>query len=152
MATRLNVLERLFEGPLAHRLTAAASSMGITLYWHGHAGFVIQAGARRLIIDPYLSDTLAAKYKGTATPHQRIERPPNDPAELGRVDLVLVTNDRLIPMDAGELIEPCAPAHETLETDFEGNHRFLGYALIFGERAPAFQSSIPETRSRSQAR
>jgi hypothetical protein len=108
MATRLNVLERRFEGPLAHRLTAAASSMVLTLYWHGQAGFVIQAGARGLIIDPYLSDTPAGKYKGTATTHERIERPPIDPAELGRVDLVLVTNDRLIPMDAGELIEPCA--------------------------------------------
>jgi L-ascorbate metabolism protein UlaG (beta-lactamase superfamily) len=48
-------------------------------------------------------------------------------------------NDRLIPMDAGEQIEPwpglsivaLRAAHETLETDIEGNHRFLGYALIF---------------------
>ena len=181
MATRLNVLERRFEGPLARRLTAAASSMGITLYWLGQAGFVIQAGARRLIIDPYLSDTLAAKYTGTTTPHERIERPPIQPAELGRIDLALAThhhtdhmdsgtlaplaqlrpdllfvvprasqsealerigatNDRLIPMDAGERIEPwpglsivaLRAAHESLETDVEGNHRFLGYALIFG--------------------
>jgi hypothetical protein len=78
MATRLNVLERRFEGPLAQRLTAAASSMGITLYWLGQAGFVIQAGGgRRLIIDPYLSDTLAEKYEGTATPHKRMARPPS---------------------------------------------------------------------------
>ena len=77
MATRLNVLERRFEGPLAQRLTAAASSMGITLYCLGQAGFVIQAGGRRLIIDPYLSDTLAEKYKGMATPHKRVARPPS---------------------------------------------------------------------------
>jgi hypothetical protein len=49
MATRLNVLERRFEGPLAQRLTAAASSMGITLYWLGQAGFVIQASSEVLI-------------------------------------------------------------------------------------------------------
>ena len=181
MASRLNVLERRFEGPLAQRLTAAGSSTGIALYWLGQAGFVIQAGARRLIIDPYLSDTLAEKYKGTATPHERMARPPVDPAGLGRIDLVLVThhhtdhmdpgtlaplaqlhpdlrfvvprasraealkrtgatNDRLIPVDAGELIEPwpglsivaLRAAHEILETDVEGNHRFLGYAFIFG--------------------
>ena len=29
------------------------------LYWLGQAGFIIQARARRLIIDRYLSDTLA---------------------------------------------------------------------------------------------
>jgi hypothetical protein len=38
MATRLNVLERRFEGPLAQRLTAAASSTSITLYTKGHSG------------------------------------------------------------------------------------------------------------------
>jgi L-ascorbate metabolism protein UlaG (beta-lactamase superfamily) len=110
MVTRLNVLERRFEGPLAKRLTAAASSVGITLYWLGQAGFVIQAGVRRLVIDPYLSDTLAAKYRGTATPHERMERPP-----------------------MGLSVATLRAAHETLETDIEGNHRFLGYALIFKE-------------------
>ena len=109
-----------------------------------------------------------------------MERPPIDPAELGRVDLVLVTHhhtdhmdpgtlsplaqlhpdlrfvvprasraealkrtgattDRLIPVDAGERIEPwpglsivaLRAAHETLEIDIEGNQRFLGYAFIF---------------------
>jgi hypothetical protein len=51
------------------------------------------------------------------------------------------TNDRLIPVDAGQLIEPwpglsivaLRAAHETLETDIEGNQRFLGYALTFRE-------------------
>jgi L-ascorbate metabolism protein UlaG (beta-lactamase superfamily) len=180
MVRRLKVSERRFEGPLAQRLISADSSIGVTLNWLGQAGFIIRAGARRLIIDPYLSDTLAAKYKGTATPHERIERPPIQPTELGRIDLVLTThhhtdhmdpgtlaplaqshpnlrfvvprasqseafkrigaaNDRLIPMGAGEQIEPwpglsivaLRAAHETLETDIEGNHRFLGYALIF---------------------
>jgi L-ascorbate metabolism protein UlaG (beta-lactamase superfamily) len=51
------------------------------------------------------------------------------------------TNDRLVPVDAGQLIEPwpglsivaLRAAHETLETDIEGNQRFLGYALTFRE-------------------
>jgi L-ascorbate metabolism protein UlaG (beta-lactamase superfamily) len=77
--------------------------MGITLYWLGQAGFVIQAGARRLIIDPYLSDTPAEKYKGTATPHKRMARPPVDPAELGRIDLVLITHHHTDYMDPGTL-------------------------------------------------
>jgi|ERR1700677_2681357 hypothetical protein len=71
MVTPLNLSERRFEGPLAQRPTAAESSMGVTLYWLGQAGFIIQAGAKRLTIDPYLSDTLAEKYRGTATPHER---------------------------------------------------------------------------------
>lgn len=51
------------------------------------------------------------------------------------------TNDRLIPVDAGQLIESwpglsivaLRAAHEALETDIEGNQRFLGYALTFRE-------------------
>jgi L-ascorbate metabolism protein UlaG (beta-lactamase superfamily) len=82
MVTPLNLSERRFEGPLAQRPTAAESSMGVTLYWLGQAGFIIQAGAKRLTIDPYLSDTLAEKYRGTATPHERMARPPVDPAGL----------------------------------------------------------------------
>jgi len=58
MVTRPNVSERRFDEPLAQRLTAAESSMGVTLYWLGQAEFIIQAGARRLIIDPYLSNRL----------------------------------------------------------------------------------------------
>jgi L-ascorbate metabolism protein UlaG (beta-lactamase superfamily) len=124
---------------------------------------------------PHLLDTLAKKYKGTATPHKRMARPPVDPAGVRRIDLVLITrhhtdhmdpgtllplaqlhadlrfvvsrasrgealkrtgatNDRLIPVDAGQLIEPwpglsivaLRTVHETLETDIEGNQRFLG--------------------------
>ena len=37
-----------------------------SLYWLGQAGFVLDIGAHRLLIDPYLSDSLAAKYAGTA--------------------------------------------------------------------------------------
>jgi hypothetical protein len=111
MVTRLNVWERGFAEPLAQRLTVAKSSMGVTLYWPVEAGFIIQAGARRLIIDPYLSDTLAEKCRGMANPDERMERPPVGPAELGRVDLVLVTHHHTHHMDPGTLAQlaSCTP-------------------------------------------
>ncbi len=103
MVRRLKVLERRFEGLLAQRMISADSSIGVTLNWLGQAEFIIRAGARRLIIDPYLSDTLAEKYKGTATPHERMERAPIDAAGLGRIDLVLVTHHHTDHMDPGTL-------------------------------------------------
>lgn len=51
-----------------------------------------QAGARRLLIDPYLSNTFARRYKGTDTPQERMERPALDPVGLGRIDLVRATH------------------------------------------------------------
>ena len=101
--TRWNLSERRFEGPLAQRLTVPEPSSGVRLYWLGQAGFIIQAGARRVVIDPYLSDTLAQKYLGSATPHERMERAPIDPAGLGRIDLVLVTHHHTDHMDPGTL-------------------------------------------------
>lgn len=40
---------------------------GTALWWLGQAGFLIEMAGHRLVIDAYLSDTLAAKYRGTAT-------------------------------------------------------------------------------------
>jgi L-ascorbate metabolism protein UlaG (beta-lactamase superfamily) len=178
----VNLEERQFAGCLAKRLAASEGDPKVLMYWLGQAGFVFQAGGRRLLIDPYLSDTLADKYRGSATPHERMASPPIDLRGLGKVDLVLTTHhhtdhmdpgtlsplaqaqpsmlfvvprasraealkrtgassNRLVLLDAGETFEPwpglsvvaLRAAHETLERDEEGNHRFLGYGLAFGQ-------------------
>ncbi|TWF59007.1 L-ascorbate metabolism protein UlaG (beta-lactamase superfamily) [Neorhizobium alkalisoli] len=175
MAGRL--VETVFDGPLAERLSGPATE-GVRFYWLGQAGFVLEMGGRRLVVDPYLSDSLAEKYRGTARPHIRMMPPPILPQSLGGVDLVLSTHahtdhmdpgtlpsllkanpqarlvapravlaqalarsgvaeERLVLIDAGQTIEPLPglsitatrAAHETLETDSEGHHRFLGYVF-----------------------
>ena len=91
-------MARLIAAPFAEGLTErmrAPRVPGVTFYWLGQAGFVIDAGPHRLLIDPYLSDTLAAKYAGTAYPHERMMAAPISPGELGHVDLVLVTHQPL---------------------------------------------------------
>ena len=75
------------------------------LYWLGQAGFVIEIGGRRIVIDPYLSDTLAAKYaQHAAIRTERMSpaarRPPD---ELGALDLVLCTHHHTDHMDPGTL-------------------------------------------------
>jgi L-ascorbate metabolism protein UlaG (beta-lactamase superfamily) len=173
MAGRL--VETVFAGPLAERLSRPPAE-GVRFYWLGQAGFVLEMGGRRLVLDPYLSNSLAEKYRGAARPHIRMMPPPILPKSLDRVDLVLSTHahtdhmdpgtlppllkanpkarlvapraalaqalarsgvaeERLVLADAGQTIEPLhrlsitatRAAHETLETDSEGHHRFLGY-------------------------
>lgn len=150
------------------------------LFWLGQAGFWIETGAHRLLIDPYLSDSLARKYRGRKNDHVRMMPPPVTVADLPRPDLVLVTHGhtdhldpdtlgplharfpglpfvvpaacmalarerigaqaRLIAADADRALAPLAgleltvfpAAHETLETDAEGHHRFLGYGIAAG--------------------
>ncbi len=174
------VVEQIaFEGSLAARL-AQTRLQGISLFWLGQAGFVIEAHGRRIVIDPYLSDSLAVKYRDSAYSHARMAAAPVTAEELGAVDLVLCTHhhtdhmdgetlqrlamrlphlkfvvpaasgqiarqrigvsaERLIEVDAGETIDlpgfrlqVMRAAHETLEQDDEGRHRFLGYGLDFG--------------------
>ncbi|MGR9251234.1 MBL fold metallo-hydrolase [Rhizobium leguminosarum] len=154
---------------------------GLMVHWLGQAGFVIDMDGLRLVIDPYLSDSLAEKYRGTARPHKRMMPPPIGADEIVHVDLVLCTHthtdhmdpgtlppllsknpgarlvvpradavqakvrsglhdDRLVLARAGERLLPLPgleivatrAAHERLETDADGNHRFLGYTIRSG--------------------
>ena len=62
MSVRL--IAESFSGTLAERLAAPRPARP-TLHWLGQAGFVVDAGPFRLVIDPYLSDALAEKYAGS---------------------------------------------------------------------------------------
>ena len=41
----------------------------VQLFWLGQAGFVIESHHQRWLIDPYLSDSLARKYRGKKYDH-----------------------------------------------------------------------------------
>ncbi len=45
---------------------------GVALWWLGQAGFLLRYKNTTIIIDAYLSDALALKYKGQDYPHQRM--------------------------------------------------------------------------------
>lgn len=171
------LLEMPIDGPLAAMLVTPPAE-GLRLFWLGQAGFVIDIAGRRIVIDPYLSDSLAEKYRGTPRPHVRMMPPPVAPSAIAHVDLVCCTHAhtdhmdpgtlpallavnprarllapramrqqaldrsgveeaRLVLIDAGETLDlghglsisATRAAHETLETDNEGNHRFLGYCI-----------------------
>jgi L-ascorbate metabolism protein UlaG (beta-lactamase superfamily) len=75
-----------------------------SLFWLGQAGFWIDTGTHQLLIDPYLSNSLAEKYAGSRHPHIRMMAPPVEIAHLPRPDLVLITHAHSDHMDAGTLI------------------------------------------------
>jgi len=78
------------------------------LFWLGQAGFWIETGRHRILIDPYLSDSLARKYAGRKHPHERMMPPPVTVEALPRPDIVLVTHAHTDHMDPGTL----GPLHD----------------------------------------
>ncbi|MBO6638790.1 MAG: MBL fold metallo-hydrolase [Roseitalea sp.] len=75
----------------------------VQLHWLGQAGFVIDGGRRRVVIDPYLSHSLAIKYRGRPFPHTRMMPAPVAPDDVGHVDLVLATHAHTDHLDPGTL-------------------------------------------------
>lgn len=84
--------------------------------WLGQAGFLIGLCGIHIVIDPYLSDSLAEKYKNSRFTHERMMPPPVQPQQLCDIDWVLCTHQHTDHMDAQTLL----PIH-----DFNSNCQFL---------------------------
>jgi L-ascorbate metabolism protein UlaG (beta-lactamase superfamily) len=149
-------------------------------WWLGQAGFALRHGDSLLLIDPYLSDTLAEKYRNSELKHLRMMPSPIAPEAIGGCAWYLCTHghtdhmdpgtirgvlqtsspDFLVPraeidrgrergipaqaihgINAGETlrltdsitVEALASAHERLDVDAGGNHKYLGYVVSAGD-------------------
>jgi L-ascorbate metabolism protein UlaG (beta-lactamase superfamily) len=153
---------------------------GFRIWWLGQSGFLLQWNRRRLLLDPYLSDSLTRKYAGTAKPHVRMTERVVAPEQLRGIDVATSSHTHTDHLDAetlnplheanpnlrlvipeanrefvaarlgcdpawpvgiddGASAEVCgfrftgiASAHEQLERDASGRHRYLGYVVSFG--------------------
>ena len=79
-----------FEGSLADNL--GNEPTGVELYWLGQAGFLVRSPGLSFVIDAYLSDQLAEKYRGGVFSHARLMAPPITVAELPSLDFVFCTH------------------------------------------------------------
>ncbi|MDC7228315.1 MAG: MBL fold metallo-hydrolase [Spirochaetales bacterium] len=84
-------------------MTEGLSAGGLGLTWLGQAGFLVECGKTRLIIDAYLSDSLYDKYKDKKFPHKRMIPVPFAPTQLTDIDLVFCTHGHTDHMDPGTL-------------------------------------------------
>lgn len=111
-----------------------ASKTGAALWWLGQAGFLLAQGGLRIVIDPYLSNSLAEKYRGKPFPHERMMPPPIAPEALRDVDWLLCTHSHTDHMDR-DTIRPLLAANPKA-------HVLAPRA----ERAKAMERGVPEAR------
>jgi L-ascorbate metabolism protein UlaG (beta-lactamase superfamily) len=81
--------------------TLPAESVGLA--WLGQAGFAVRFEGCRWLIDPYLSDCLADKYRGTEFPHDRLMPAPVEPGQIQDLNWVFCTHRHSDHMDPGSL-------------------------------------------------
>jgi L-ascorbate metabolism protein UlaG (beta-lactamase superfamily) len=77
---------------------------GLRLWWLGQSGFLLQAGDRHLLLDPYLSDSLTAKYADTDKPHVRMTARVVAPERLDFVEAATSSHNHTDHLDAGTLV------------------------------------------------
>jgi L-ascorbate metabolism protein UlaG (beta-lactamase superfamily) len=77
------------------------SGEGLALWWLGQAGFLLRFRNMTIVIDAYLSDTLAMKYKGQVYPHRRMMQPPIAMDDLTGIDYCMSSHSHSDHMDPG---------------------------------------------------
>lgn len=76
----------------------------LNLWWLGQSGFLLQWAGKRILLDPYLSDSLTKKYAGTDKPHIRMSERVVDPALLHNISIVTSSHNHTDHLDAETLI------------------------------------------------
>jgi L-ascorbate metabolism protein UlaG (beta-lactamase superfamily) len=152
----------------------------LRVWWLGQSGFLVRTSSRRLLLDPYLSDSLTEKYATTDKPHVRLTARVIAPERLRKIDVVTSSHNHTDHLDADTLrpllaanpemkliipeanrefvaqrlsipsegpiglddgrrisvsgfeVHGIAAAHNDLERDEAGRHRFLGYVIRAG--------------------
>ncbi len=74
------------------------------LWWLGQSGFLLQWKGKRVLIDPYLSDSLTKKYADTPKPHIRISERVVDPELLKNISIVTSSHNHTDHLDGETLI------------------------------------------------
>jgi L-ascorbate metabolism protein UlaG (beta-lactamase superfamily) len=129
------------EMPLASPLADALSQPphrpdAVSLDWLGQAGFAIRGSGPVLVIDPYLSDSLAEMYPGGEFNYKRMMPSPLAPEEMRGISVVLCTHRHTDHMDPG-----------TLPVLARGNPRCV-FVVPRAEKEYALGMGIPEARLR----
>src|ERR1700733_4981552 len=84
--------------------TLLSNRDGFYLWWLGQSGFLLQWNGKRILIDPYLSDSLTKKYAATDKPHTRMSELVVKPGLLKNISIVTSSHNHTDHLDAETLV------------------------------------------------
>jgi L-ascorbate metabolism protein UlaG (beta-lactamase superfamily) len=106
------------------------------LWWLGQSGYLLLWKGKRILIDPYLSDSLTKKYAATAKPHVRMSERVVDPNLLKNISVVTSSHDHSDHLD-GETIIPIIKNNPGIEFIIpEANRKFVCERVQVPENFP----------------
>lgn len=79
-------------------------SDGFRLWWLGQSGYLLQYNGKRILIDPYLSDSLTKKYAATDKPHTRMSELVVAPQLLRNISVISSSHNHTDHLDAETVI------------------------------------------------
>lgn len=74
------------------------------LWWLGQSGYLLQWKGKRVVMDPYLSDSLTKKYATTDKPHTRMSELVIDPGSLKNISILSSSHNHTDHLDADTII------------------------------------------------
>lgn len=81
----------------------AGDTTNFHTWWLGQSGYLITFNGSRLLLDPYLSDSLTAKYAATNKPHIRMSERVMEPELLKNISVVTSSHNHTDHLDAATL-------------------------------------------------
>ncbi len=87
---------------MADMLSAGGDDLHV--WWLGQSGFLLKQNDAWLLLDPYLSDSLTAKYAATDKPHVRMTERCIPPERLGFVKVVTSSHQHTDHFDEATLL------------------------------------------------
>jgi len=74
------------------------------LWWLGQSGYLLQWKGKRILMDPYLSDSLTKKYADTDKPHTRMSELVVKPELLKNITVITSSHNHTDHLDAETII------------------------------------------------
>ncbi len=114
----------------------ASSRDELRVWWLGQSGFLLQWCGGRVLLDPYLSDSLTRKYAGTDKPHVRMTERVIAPERLTGIDVVVSSHNHTDHLDA-ETLGPLRAANPQMQFVIpEANRAFVSERLGIDPTVP----------------